>query len=130
MLRSAALMQDDIETIAAATDLLAEAKLSPELQNEALYFRGKAYLAQRADKKAMNDFQTLAKDTRTLYGAEAKYLVALQLYHAEEYTAAEKRYSTSSNRAHRMPTGWHAASYSLPMCTSQPTRNWMPANTC
>ena len=38
----------------------------------------------------MNDFQTLAKDTRTLYGAEAKYLVALQLYHAEEYTAAEK----------------------------------------
>lgn len=90
MLRSAALMQDDIETIAAATDLLAEAKLSPELQNEALYFRGKAYLAQRADKKAMNDFQTLAKDTRTLYGAEAKYLVALQLYHAEEYTAAEK----------------------------------------
>ena len=38
----------------------------------------------------MNDFQTLAKDTRTLYGAEAKYLVARQLYDAEEYAAAEK----------------------------------------
>ena len=65
MLRSAALMQDDVETIAAATDLLAETKLTPELQ-------------------------TLAKDTRTLYGAEAKYLVAQQLYKAGEYTAAEK----------------------------------------
>lgn len=90
MLRSAALMQDDVETIAAATDLLAETKLTPELRNEALYFRAKAYLNQRADKKAMNDLQTLAKDTRTLYGAEAKYLVAQQLYKAGEYTAAEK----------------------------------------
>ena len=90
MLRSAALMQDDVETIAAATDLLAETKLTPELRNEALYFRAKAYLNQRADKKAMNDLQTLAKDTRTLYGAEAKYLVAQQLYKADEYTAAEK----------------------------------------
>ena len=90
MLRSAALMQDDVETIAAATDLLAETKLTPELHNEALYFRAKAYLNQRADKKAMNDLQTLAKDTRTLYGAEAKYLVAQQLYKAGEYTAAEK----------------------------------------
>lgn len=83
-------MQDDVETIAAATDLLAEAKLAPELHNEALYFRAKAYLNQRADKKAMNDLQALAKDTRTLYGAEAKYLVAQQLYDAKEYPAAEK----------------------------------------
>ena len=90
MLRSAAMMQDDVETIAAATDMLAEAKLTPELRNEALYFRAKAYLNQQADKKAMNDLQALSKDTRTLYGAEAKYLVALQLYKAHEYAAAEK----------------------------------------
>ena len=70
--------------------MLAEAKLTPELRNEALYFRAKAYLNQQADKKAMNDLQALAKDTRTLYGAEAKYLVALQLYKAHEYAAAEK----------------------------------------
>lgn len=90
MLRSAAMMKDDVETISAATDLLAEAKLTPELSNEALYFRAKAYLAQRADKKAMNDLEVLAKDTRTLYGAEAKYLVAQQLYNAADYSAAEK----------------------------------------
>lgn len=111
MLRSAALMQDDVETIAAATDLLAETKLTPELRNEALYFRAKAYLNQRADKKAMNDLQTLAKDTRTLYGAEAKYLVAQQLYKAGEYTAAERKYSTSLIRAHHTLTGWQEVSF-------------------
>ena len=74
----------------AETGMLRSAALMQELRNEALYFRAKAYLNQRADKKAMNDLQTLAKDTRTLYGAEAKYLVAQQLYKAGEYTAAEK----------------------------------------
>ena len=89
-LRCGALMHDDVEVIHAATDLLAEAKLSPELQNEALYYRAKAYLNQKADKKAMNDLETLAKDTRTLYGAEAKYLVANQWYEAGDYATAEK----------------------------------------
>lgn len=90
VLRCGALMHDDTETIHAATALLAEAKLSPELRNEALYCRGKAYLSQKADKKAMDDLQLLAKDTRTLYGAEAKYLVAQQHYNAGNYAAAEK----------------------------------------
>ena len=89
-LRCGALMHDDVEVIHAATNLLAEAKLSPELQNEALYYRAKAYLNQKADKKAMNDLETLAKDTRTLYGAEAKYLVARQWYEAGDYATAEK----------------------------------------
>ena len=90
VLRCAALMHDDTEVIHAATALLAEAKLSPELRNEALYYRAKAYLSQKADKKAMDDLQLLAKDTRTLYGAEAKYLVAQQWYNAGNYAAAEK----------------------------------------
>lgn len=90
VLRCGALMHDDTETIHAATALLAEAKLSPELRNEALYYRAKAYLNQKADKKAMDDLQLLAKDTRTLYGAEARYLVAQQHYNAGNYAAAEK----------------------------------------
>lgn len=90
VLRCAALMHDDTEVINAATTLLAEAKLSPELRSEALYYRAKAYLNEKADKKAMDDLQLLAKDTRTLYGAEAKYLVAQQWYNAGNYAAAEK----------------------------------------
>lgn len=90
VLRCAALMHDDADVIHAATALLSEAKLSPELRNEALYYRGKAYLNQKADKKAMDDLKLLAKDTRTLYGAEAKFLVAQQMYNAREYASAEK----------------------------------------
>ena len=90
ILRCAYALRDDVETIQAATDLLAEAKLSPELKNEALYYRGKAYLKQKADTKALADLRELAKDTRNLYGAEAKYLVAQSLYDTHQYTAAEK----------------------------------------
>ena len=90
MLRCAHLIKDNAETIHAATALLAEAKLTPELANEALYYRAKSYMNQKADKKALADLQTLAKDTRNLYGAEAKYLVAQQYYTAGEYAAAEK----------------------------------------
>lgn len=90
VLRCAFLLKDDTETIHAATNVLAEAKLSPELKNEALYYRAKAYKNQKADKKALDDLRELAKDTRNLYGAEAKYLVAQSLYDAKEYPAAEK----------------------------------------
>ncbi len=90
VLRCAYLTKNDTETIHAATALLAEAKLSPDQSNEALYYRAKAYLNQKADKKAMDDLKVLAKDTRNLYGAEAKYLVAQLQYDAKEYAAAEK----------------------------------------
>lgn len=90
VLRCGVLLKDDIEVIQAATALLAEAKLSPELQHEALYYRAKAYLNQKAVKKAADDLKILAQDTRTLYGAEAKYLAAQLMYNASDYAAAEK----------------------------------------
>ena len=40
--------------------------------------------------KALADLEVLAKDTRTLRGAEAKYLVAQHWYEAGDYAAAEK----------------------------------------
>lgn len=89
-LRCGTLMHDDAETIHAATALLAEGKLSPERRDEALYDRAKAYLSQKAGAKALADLEPLTKDTRTLYGAEAKYLIANQQYEAGDYAAAEK----------------------------------------
>ena len=89
-LRCAVLLHDDIETIHAATALLGEANLSPEWQTEAFYDRAKAYLNQKATEKATADLRILAQDTRTLQGAEAKYLLAQLLYDAADYAAAEK----------------------------------------
>lgn len=90
ILRCAALMNDDAETIAAATALLGEPKLSPELRSEALYFRAKAYLAQNASAAAVADLKKLAEDTRTLHGAEAQYLLARQLFESGDLNGAEQ----------------------------------------
>lgn len=89
VLRSAYMSRNDAETIQAATDLLAESKLSPELSQEAIYFRARAYLNQNAGNAAMPDLQTLAKDTRNSYGAEAKYLIARHYYQTNDYAKAE-----------------------------------------
>ena len=90
MLRSAQQLKDDAAIIDAATLVLNESRLTPELTNEALYYRAKAYGNQKQSAEAMGDWRTLAKDTRNLYGAEAKYQVANQLYQWGHLDAAEK----------------------------------------
>lgn len=90
MLRSGCALKNDKEIISAASALLAHAKLAPEIRNEALYFRAKSFLQEGKTEEGIADLQVLAKDTRNVYGAEAKYLVA-QLHFNEGRTAeAEK----------------------------------------
>ncbi len=90
ILRSAYLLNDEKEVIHAATELLADSKLAPELANEARYYRAKAYLGQQADSSAIKDLSKLAVDTRNLYGAEAKYLLAQLYFDSGETEKAEK----------------------------------------
>lgn len=89
-LRSAYLLNDGKEVIAVASALLAESKLVPELSNEAHYYRAKAFLEAGETKEALQDLTVLAKDTRNVYGAEAKYLVAQLYFNAGETAKAEK----------------------------------------
>ena len=89
-LRCAYLLQDHAGTISAATVLLAESNLTPELRTEALYDRAKASVAQADWAAAVPDLRLLAEDTRTLQGAEAKYLLAQHLYDTADYAAAEQ----------------------------------------
>ena len=89
-LRCSWLLQDHAATISAATALLAESNLTPELRTEALYDRAKACIAQEDWTAATSDLRALAADTRTLQGAEAKYLLAQHLYDTADYAAAEQ----------------------------------------
>jgi TolA-binding protein len=89
MLRAARMTKDDVEVINAATAMLSESKLSSELANEARYYRAKSLMNQKAEARALTDLKELAKDTRNVYGAEARYLVSEQLYNAKRYTEAE-----------------------------------------
>ena len=73
-----------------AVDLLLDNKnLSPETTTEAHYLRGKAFQEVREVDKAMSDFAAIAKDTRSIYGAEAQYLLAQSYYNWKSYDKAE-----------------------------------------
>ena len=90
MLRSAAMTNNGEETILAATAVLADAKVDPELENEARHYRSKALVEAGQLKHAVEDWKVLAKDTRNVFGAEAKYRLAQYLFDAGQTAEAEK----------------------------------------
>ncbi|MFA7492981.1 MAG: tetratricopeptide repeat protein [Proteiniphilum sp.] len=77
------------EAARAATDLLSNSSLSPETVIEARYLRGKAYQQINETDNAMADFQFVANDTRSLYGAEAQFILAETYYRWKSYDRAE-----------------------------------------
>lgn len=88
-LRSAYLTNNQNEVTLAANALLTNAKVTPELANEARYYRAKVTLAV-APSQAVDDLQTLSADTRNVYGAEAKYRLAQYYFDAGQTAEAEK----------------------------------------
>lgn len=78
------------ETVACADELLADGNTTPETRREALYNRGKAYMALGENDKAMKDFKSLAGDTRTKEGAEARYIVAQMMFENGDNDGCEK----------------------------------------
>lgn len=89
-LRSATALNSHAEIVSAASALLAQSKLTPEIRNEALYRRAKSLLEEDKRQEAVADLKRLATDTRNVYGAEAKYLVAQLYFDAGETEKAEK----------------------------------------
>ena len=69
--------------------MLANSKLIPETATELRYYRAKAYLAQSKSDGAIEDLRILSEDTRNMYGAEAKYLLAQLYYDIRQYDNAE-----------------------------------------
>lgn len=77
------------EAARAATELLANSNLSTETVTEARYLRGKAYQQVNETENAMADFQFVANDTRSIYGAEAQFILADTYYRWKSYDRAE-----------------------------------------
>ena len=90
MLRSAAMTDNKEEVILAATAVLSDAKVAPELENEARHYRAKALVDVNQLSHAVEDWQLLAQDTRNVYGAEAKYQLAQYLFNVGKTAEAEK----------------------------------------
>ncbi|MGL4492568.1 MAG: tetratricopeptide repeat protein, partial [Tannerellaceae bacterium] len=52
--------------------------------------RAKAYIATKQTTKAIEDLKAVSKNTRTVYGAEAKYLLAQVYFDSKQTDKAEK----------------------------------------
>jgi TolA-binding protein len=78
------------EVLKAAGELLKNTRLSPEVTAEARLLRARACLAQHDAAGAEADLTVLSKDTRTAYGAEAKYLLAQLYFDRNDDEKAEK----------------------------------------
>ena len=90
ILRCAVLTDQPKDALLAADELLKEPKLSPEVSAEARYARTKAYIALKQENKALADLKEISKDTRTVHGAEATYLLAQLYYDSKDNKNAEK----------------------------------------
>lgn len=89
VLRCSYYLNDHQTTISIANEIIADARSTSELKDEARYNRAKAYLATGQQSQAVSDLKTLAADTRTLNGAESKYLLANLYFEQGKLTDAE-----------------------------------------
>ncbi len=90
MIRSAAGLNDDEKTIAAAEMVLGSEKLTEELAREATFMMARANQRLENNAEALDDYRRVAYEVSTAYGAEAKYHVAELLWLAGDINGAEK----------------------------------------
>ncbi len=89
VMRCALQLNKYADALNASNKLLKETNLSPELSTEAKYTQGKAYLGLKEQAKAILPLKEISKDTRSTYGAEAKYLCAQYYFDQKQYDKAE-----------------------------------------
>jgi TolA-binding protein len=66
-------------------------KASAAAANEARFYRGQSYMNLKKVDEAAADFQVVAKDTRTEFGAQSQYILADMYYKWKSYDKAEKQ---------------------------------------
>lgn len=89
VLRCSYFLNDHQTTISIASEMIGDSKTEANIKAEARYNRAKAYLATNKSADATADLKSLAADTRTVNGAEAKYLLANQYFEMKNYKDAE-----------------------------------------
>lgn len=91
MLRCAYVMKKDQEVISAADKLLANEKTSPDVANEARFYKAKSLKNAGRIDEAIKDFDIVAKDTRNVFGAESQFILGETYFSWKSYDKAEKQ---------------------------------------
>ena len=110
--RAAWILSDWDTVISEVGTFVGDKGLAPETAIEMRYYRAKACLSRQQNDTALADLTVLAKDTRTTYGAEAKYLLAQLYFDTGQSSKAEKEVQDyiSTSTPH---TYWLARSFIL-----------------
>jgi len=112
ILRCSYFLNDYQTTVNIVNEIMSDSRSSAELKSEALYNRAKAYLALKQEAEAAADLKSLAAETRTANGAEAKYLLADLYYRQGKLTESENEVMdfAKKNTPHQF---WLARSFVL-----------------
>jgi len=89
IIRSAAMLNRPNPVVVAANRLLKDESLDPNRTNEVKYYRAKAFLELGETALAEKDLSDISKDTRTIFGAEAKYLLAQNYFDNKQNSKAK-----------------------------------------
>lgn len=76
IMRCLAAKEESRELLEAASLLIQESNLSPELLREARYHKAMSLLRLNREEEAVADMEILAKESKTAYGAEMRYRLA------------------------------------------------------
>ena len=90
IMRAARHIGDHDETISNANRLIGNSGVEPEWEREAMFSRAKAHIALKDYDTAMDDLEPLAEDTRTVEGAESKYLLAELMFNDGQLEECEE----------------------------------------
>jgi tetratricopeptide (TPR) repeat protein len=89
VLRCSYFLNDHQTTVTIANEIINDARSTNELKDEARYNRAKAYIAIGQTTQATTDLKALSAETRTLNGAESKYLLANLYFEQSKLKDAE-----------------------------------------
>lgn len=112
VLRSSYFLNDHQTTINIAGEIMLDARAPAELKAEARYNRAKAYIATGQTTQAVADLKALSADTRSITGAESKFLLANIYFDQGKMSDAESEVLdfAKKNTPHQF---WLARSYIL-----------------
>lgn len=89
-LHSAANAKNKEAVMDVANKMLQEgSKVSPDVQSEARLLRAQTYMGQGISDAAVADYQVLAQDKKTVYGAQGTVELAQYAYDTQQYEGAE-----------------------------------------
>lgn len=90
LMRSVYELKEYSNLVEAAKDVLEMQKIEEEMIREAKYKRAKSFLVLNQNQNALTDFQSLATETKSVEGAEAKYRLAEIYFSQSKFDDAEK----------------------------------------